>query len=178
MASQGQNRFADECAAPQGDEFSAEDASQRTEPTSDTGPAAARRVVTYLAELRDYAAIYASAKADKLKQSMRQIVLYAALGIIGLIAATAYIVTAVAVAILGMSEGLGHLFGERVWLGHLVTGLVLLSVLALVVYIMVRRMTSNSRRRTIEKYARRKQQHAARFPEQAGEQPVPEPQRK
>src|SRR4051794_10920841 len=72
-----------------------------------------------LAEVREYASYYVKARVDRMKVSVRNIAVMAALGIVGLIAAGALVVTAVVLLCQGIALGLATLFGGRMWLGDL-----------------------------------------------------------
>src|SRR5204863_5692107 len=69
-----------------------------------------------LGELGEYVSYYFAAKSDAFKLSLKNAVVYAALGVVGLIAAGALLVTAVVLLCTGIAGGLGRLFGERYWL--------------------------------------------------------------
>jgi hypothetical protein len=105
-----------------------------------------------IAELKSFAGYYITAKLDGIKLSLRNLVLYAALGIVGLIAGGTIIVMASALLVMGISHGLGALFGGRYWLGDLVTGILFLGLIAAGVIFGLKAVTKSSRKRTVEKY--------------------------
>ena len=80
------------------------------------------------------------------------------LGMMAGIAGLAMIVTAVVILLNGIGEGLGWLFGGRMWLGNLVTGLGMLGLTVLALVIITHRIVKISRTRTIEKYAALRQE--------------------
>ena len=127
-----------------------------------TGPAAFQRLFDQAQELRDSIVLLLAAKIDRLKLSARRALLAAVVGILGLLVAATYLITATVLVIVGIGEGLGGLFGDRWWLGHLATGLGLLAILALAIYLGSRRLTRASHERTVQKYATRRDQQAAR----------------
>jgi len=127
------------------------------------GPAAVDRLRDDLGELGEYARHYLAARADTIRLSVRRAGIFAVLGVVGLIASAAYVVTATALVILGTARGLGLLFGGHEWLGYLVTGVVLLGALALAVKVTMSRLTKSSRERMVQAYARRREEQDRRF---------------
>jgi hypothetical protein len=118
-----------------------------------------------LEELWEYISYYISAKTDALKLSVTNAVIYAALGVVGLLAGGALVVTAVVLACIGLSGALAALFGHRPWLGNLVMGLLLLGIVGAVVVIGLKKLTGASKERTLKKYAARQQQQRSKFGE-------------
>src|SRR5437764_6768076 len=88
------------------------------------------RIRDDLGELKEYAQYYLAAKVDGIKRTVRTVGLYAALGVLGLIAGGAIVATAAGLLIVGFAELLTRLFGGRDWLGDLVAGIVVLGVVA------------------------------------------------
>src|SRR4030095_8136067 len=79
------------------------------------------RLSALVAELKEYVAVYLSARIDGYKSAGRNLGVYAGMGIIGLAAAGAFVMTAVVLLLLGIAGGLGVLLrnaaGEpRYWL--------------------------------------------------------------
>src|SRR5687768_5632655 len=105
-----------------------------------------------LAELKSFAGYFLAAKMDGMKVGIRNAVVYAALGIVGLLVGGTIIVMAAALLVLGIAHGLAALFGGMGWLGDLVTGLVILGIVAAGVIFGMRALTNSSRKRTVEKY--------------------------
>ncbi|HEX2972362.1 MAG TPA: phage holin family protein [Tepidisphaeraceae bacterium] len=132
---------------------------------------AAAQVGKLINEYREYLSYFLSAKIDGVRFSVRQSLVYAALGVVGLIAGAATIVMGVVLLLLGAARGLGSAFGTRLqWLGDLIIGLVVLSGIALAIYIGVRRMTASSRKKTMEKYEQRQNWERQQFGRSASEQ--------
>lgn len=127
-----------------------------------------------LGEVREYAAYYVKARVDKIKVSVRNILVMAALGIVGLVAATALVVTAVVLLCQGIALGLATLFGGRVWLGYLVTAILLLGMIGGAAYVGIGRLTKTSKERMVRAYEQRKRQqrveHGTDVHERAEEQ--------
>ncbi len=132
-------------------------------PDEQTPGAAFKDLSTRLDELKEYVSYYLSAKADGIKVTLRNVGIYAALGVVGLIAGGAFIVTLMVFLLRGIAGGLGELFGGRLWLGELVTAIVLLAILGAGTMFILNRLTKASRERTAKKYASRQQQQRARF---------------
>jgi hypothetical protein len=106
-------------------------------------------------ELRAYAAQYLSAKAGAVKLSIRKAVTYAALAVMGLIALTALIATAVVLAIVGMAQGLTLLLRGHAWAGNLIAGFLVLGMLALVTWLGMKRLFKSSREHVVKDHERR-----------------------
>jgi uncharacterized membrane protein len=120
-------------------------------------PAAAealRSIWDRLAELRIYARYYLTAKLDRLKLTIRQIVLLAIVGVIAVIAAAGAVVTAIVLLLRGMAGGLATLCGHVPWLGDLLCGLLVLGIIVIALWYFLRSFAKASRRATVEKYER------------------------
>jgi hypothetical protein len=137
--------------------------SERIPSDDQTPPEAFADVRVRIQELSEYAGYLISAKVDAIKLAVRNAGIYAALGVIGLLAAGAFVVTTIVLLCRGIAGGLGKLFGDRLWLGELVTSIVFLALLAGGVWFVMNRMSRLSRERTAKKYASRQQQQRARF---------------
>jgi hypothetical protein len=120
-------------------------------------------------ELKAYASYYLSAKADGVKRTVRNVAMYAAVGVIGLIAGGAIIATAAGLLIVGLARALGELFGGRVWLGDLVAGVLVLALLGLGVWLMLKKLTGTWRSQTVLKYEQRKQSQREQFGHDVGD---------
>jgi hypothetical protein len=116
-----------------------------------------------LAEVAEHISYLLAAKVDGAKASLRNIVVMAAIGVIGLIALCALVTSAVVLVCAGLAGGLSALFGERLWQGMLVAGLAILTLLGIGVWLGVSRVNRGARQRTVQKYAARQQQQRARF---------------
>ena len=132
--------------------------------TDDQSPSEAfRHVQNRLGEIAEYISYFISAKADALKLTLRNVGIFAGLGVVGLIAAGAMISTAVMLLLIGVAWGLGVLFGHQYWLGALVTGLLVLGTIAVGTIITLKKIGKSSRERTVQKYAARQQQQRAKY---------------
>lgn len=125
--------------------------------------AAFHRIKCDLDELKEYASYYLAAKVDGVKRTVRNIGLYAALGVLGLLAGGAIVATAAGLIIVGIADGLSRLFGGRYWLGDLVTGILVLGAIGGAAWFMMNKLTGSWRSQTIKKYEQRKQTQRVRF---------------
>ncbi len=134
-------------------------------PAGATSPAEAfRESLRHFAEIREYAGYYITAKLDGLRLGIRNVIILAALGIIGLIAVAAIVVTAVVLALVGVAGAVAKVLpAGSEWAADLITGSVFLLLLGFVVVIAVSRLTKTSRQNTLEKYERRKRSQQTRF---------------
>ena len=116
------------------------------------------------AELKEYAAYYVAAKADGIKASFRNLGIFAALGVVGLLAGGAVIVTAGVLLLTGLAGAIGAIFDPDLpWVGNLVVGAVVLGGLAAATILFLRKMTAASRERTVKKYESRQQHQRVQF---------------
>lgn len=140
------------------------DGGQPVADTGNPGPSPGesfRESLRQFGEIREYAAYYVAAKIDALRLGIRNIIVLAALGLIGLIAASAVIVTAVVLALLGIAGALTGLMPA--WAANLVIGVLVLLAVALGVLIVMSRLMKSSRRQTVEKYESRKHRQQTEF---------------
>jgi len=122
---------------------------------------ALRRLQQQVGELQAYLTHFVSAKVDGFVLSARQLVLWAALGVVGLIAAVGLVVTAVVLVLVGAADGFAVLFGGRWWLGSLVVGAGTLVLLILGIFIGMRIWQNRWRQQKVQQYDERQlQQHA------------------
>jgi hypothetical protein len=122
---------------------------------------ALRRLQQQVGELQAYVTHFVSAKVDGFVLSARQLAIWAALGVVGLIAAVGLVVTAVVLVLVGAADGFAVLFGGRWWLGALVVGGVTLVLLVLGIFIGMRIWQNKWRQQKVQQYDKRQlQQHA------------------
>jgi hypothetical protein len=114
--------------------------------------------MSQFAELKEYAAQYIAARADSLKLSVRKVVLFAVLGVLGLLVGGAIMVTAASIFVIGISQLIAHWLGDRAWAGNLIVGILMIGLVAGGAWIMMRRMLGASRKATVERYERRLKQ--------------------
>jgi uncharacterized membrane protein len=116
-----------------------------------------RQVAVQLGLIRAFAGHYLQAKLDAVRLSIRQMVIYAALCIIGLVALASVAVMMVVFLFQGIAGGFGELFG-RLWLGELVTMAIFALSLTATSSMALGAIRNASRRRTVEKYETRDSQ--------------------
>src|SRR5262245_1283080 len=122
---------------------------------------ALRRLQQQVGELQAYLTHFVSAKIDGLVLSARQLVLWAALGVVGLTAAVGLVVTAVVLVLVGAADGFAVLFGGRWGVGALVVGGGTLVLLALGIFVGMGILHSSWRQQRGQRYdGRNVQQHA------------------
>lgn len=122
-----------------------------------------RRALDLVGEYKEYAAYLLGAKLDGLKLTARNVGVMAALGVVGLIALSAVVTTAVVLLLAGGAWGLGVLFGGRIWLGALVVGFVVLAGLVVGVLVGMRWLTGTFRKQMVKKYEQRKRWQRGQF---------------
>lgn len=124
---------------------------------------ALRHLQKQVEELRAYFAHFVSAKVDSVVLSARRLAIWAALGVVGLIALAGLIVTAIVLALSGAANGLAVLFAGRLWLGQVVVGGGTLILLVLGILIGVRTWHTRWRQQKVQQYDERQLQQRAAF---------------
>ena len=115
-----------------------------------------REAMGKVAELKEFASYYVSAKLDALKVTGRNLGVYAALGIVGLIAGGTIISTAAVLLLVGLAIAIGKPFDpDQPWVGAIVVGLLVLGGLAGGIILFMKKLTNTSRKRVVEKYENR-----------------------
>jgi hypothetical protein len=144
------------------------DAGQNGEPRP-AGPEALSAVFKQLAEAIEYLAYLLAAQVDRVKLKVRNIVLLAALGVIALAVAAAFLFCTVWLLLSGIAGGIGELLGDRPWLGSIITSVVILLVAGIALWIVYRRIQSSGWKAVRERYQRRQAEQKARFGREVGE---------
>jgi hypothetical protein len=116
-----------------------------------------------LRELREYFAYYLAAKRDLLKLTLRQTAIRAAIGLVGLIALTAIVVTASVLLCVGLAQLVSTWCGGRAWAGNLVVGVLLLALLAGGMIFGARYLSGMWRKQTVQNYELRRKRQRADF---------------
>jgi hypothetical protein len=124
---------------------------------------AVARISHGIGELKEYMGYYAAAKMDSFKSSIRNVGLLAGIGVVGLIVGGAILATAGVLLVVGIAQGLGALFGYRMWLGNLVTGLLILGLLGAGVWIVMSKVKNSWRNATWKKYEDRKREQRKKY---------------
>ncbi|MGE5609787.1 MAG: hypothetical protein ACM359_11070 [Bacillota bacterium] len=129
------------------------------------------RVAKLVAEYKEYLAYFLATKVDGVRLTVRQGIVYAALGVIGFVAASATITMAIVLFLLGAARGLGSAFGSGLqWLGDLIIGLAVLGGIVLGTYIGIRWVNASFRKKTVDKYEQRQNWERRQFGRSAAEQ--------
>jgi len=119
---------------------------------------------THFNELKEYATHYVAAKADAMKASVRNLGLYAALGVVGALVGGAIVVTAGVLLMIGLAGAIGAIFEpDMPWVGHLAVGLIVLGGIGVGTMVFLKKFTAGSRERTVKKYESREQQQRVQF---------------
>jgi hypothetical protein len=125
-----------------------------------------REAGTRLAELKEFASYYVGAKLDGVKVSFRNLGIYAALGIVGLIAVSAVITTSVVLLLTGLAFAIGAMFKQdRPWVGAIVVGVVVLGGLVGGIIFGMKKLTNTFRRQLVQKYENRQRDQRINFGE-------------
>ena len=114
--------------------------------------------VNRLAELKEYALYFVTAKLDGIKLSLRNAVIYAGLGIIGALAGGAVIAVAAALLVIGAAHGIGAALGGHAWLGDLIIGIFVLAVVGIGAVMAVKWLTKSFHQQLVNKYQSRQQE--------------------
>jgi hypothetical protein len=119
-----------------------------------------------LGELKEFASYYVAAKLDAYKVTARNLGMYAALGIVGLIAGSAIISTAAVLLLVGLAIAIGKPFNpDQPWVGAIVVGLLVLGGLAGGIIFFMKRLTNTARAALVEKYKNRQRDQRIQFGE-------------
>ena len=140
------HRFTGDGAAPE--------ATDDIEQAEKTIPDELKLLLKQVRELASYFSYFVTAKTDSVKLSLRDVVLWVVLAALGFVAVGGLIVIASWLMLSGMAQGLAELFGNRSWLGSLVTGFLLLAALGLGMYFATVKRNRIARERTAQKYER------------------------
>jgi hypothetical protein len=130
------------------------------EPVAAPGEAL-REAIRQFSELRDYVVFYVRTRIDLLKLSLRDLVFFAAMTLTALLLGAALCVTAVVIFCRGIAEGLTILFGDRAWLGDLVTALLMFGLIIGGIFVSMNVAARTWKERTIRAYDRLKRRQRA-----------------
>ena len=117
----------------------------------------------FLAELKAYASYFLSAKADVAKASVRRLVMWAIMGVIGLLIVGGLLFSAVFLTLSGLAMGLGSLLGGHLWLGSLIVGLLVLGGICPAVWMGIKKLTGAWRLQMEQKYERKRDDQRSEF---------------
>ena len=124
---------------------------------------ALNQLLRQVMELYTYVLHFITAKADGIKLTVRQAVMWAVVGILGLIAASSVLVTAIVLLLSGLAGGLAVAFDSEAWLGKVVVGFLLLVIIAVGTLLGVRMQQRKSRHKKVQQYAERQLQQRTTF---------------
>jgi hypothetical protein len=127
------------------------------------GPEALAAVFRQLTEAVEYLAYLLATQVDRVKLKVRNVLLLAALGAIGVAATMAFLACTVWLLLSGVAGGVGVLLGDRPWLGGVVTSVVILLILVSAGRIAYRRVQSSGWKAVRERYRQRQAEQKARF---------------
>lgn len=116
-----------------------------------------------IAEIAQYAGHLLATKIDQLKLSIQKLILYAVLGVMGLVAAVSILAASVVLLFVGAAHGVGAALGGRDWLGDLIVSLVVLGAIGLLLTVGLNRFRLASRRGMVRKYENRRKEQRERF---------------
>ena len=148
------------------------DADRKTQRPADTnsatlndaaGPDLWAPLLLQVDELREYFSYYLGARADLVRMRVRRLIIVALLTLVAAVVAATLAATAAALLLVGLGEGLGRLLGERIWLGNLLTGALVLVLAALGALVAARWLNKTSRLRIIRSYAQRRERQRRQF---------------
>ena len=123
-----------------------------------------QRATQLLGEYKEYASYYMATKIDGIKSSVRNVGIYAGLGIAGLMAFSALITTAVALFLIGAAMGLAHIFDPpKYWLGALIVGFAVLVLIGVGAGVGLAKANAGFRKATVDKYEQRKRWQRGQF---------------
>ena len=137
---------------------------ENADPRASAHPAdAIREAFHKIGQLREFAAYYIWARIDAVKASIRNAGVFAALGLIGVLAAGSVLVVAVSLLLVGIAGAFATLLGGRLWLGQIITGAIFLAGLAIAGMIGMRVLRRWFHSKMVQKYEERQRQQRERF---------------
>jgi len=142
---QASTRFGRDPFAAPGDSY---------EPVDDLPPREALNSAgKYLGELKAYAGNLVAAKLDGIKLSVKRLVIFAGLGIVGLIIGGTVLVTAAVLLLNGLANLVAAAFNPpKPWFGQLIVGFIVLAAALAGTWFVLKRLTGASKEQTVRKY--------------------------
>jgi membrane protein implicated in regulation of membrane protease activity len=116
-----------------------------------------------LGELKEYAGYYIAAKLDAIRVSVRNLGIWIALGLVGLLGVATVVVAAVVLLLWGIAGALAQVFPAHPWLGNLIVGAVVLLATVIGILFCMRAITRTFKSTTVDKYENRQRQQRQRF---------------
>jgi hypothetical protein len=114
-------------------------------------------------ELLEYVAYYAAAKTDSVKCAVRDAIRQTVLAALGFVTLAGLIVMASWLVLSGVAQGAGALFGDRAWIGTLITGVLALAGIGVGMLCVISLRQNASRKGTVRKHETRNARQRARF---------------
>ena len=114
--------------------------------------AAVERLLDELLALKHHAAYYASVRAAGLKAKLQRIVIHCVIVVLGCVVLGTLIVSATIQFSWGIARGFATLFPGNEWLGVLLSGIAILCVLSLAVYVAVLAMRRSALKRAVKNH--------------------------
>ena len=128
-----------------------------------TGREELKLLLKQFQELRETVSYYAAARTDSIKCSVRHAIGRIVLAALGFVAVGGLIVMASWFVLSGIAQGTGALFGDRAWIGAVITGALALAGVGLGLFCAAWVRKNASRKRTVKKYETREARQRAEF---------------
>lgn len=128
-----------------------------------TEATALRLLLEQFRSLGEYFSYYLAALSDSFKLTLRSTFIGMTFGAIGFVSISGLILIASWFVLSGIAVGLGELFGERTWVGNIISGCLLLAGLGGAMYYALSKYAGAACDRTIKKYEKRQIQQQSRF---------------
>lgn len=141
----------------------AANASADAEQEKPVEPEGVKLLLQQFSELREYASYYAVTQIDSAKAAAGKAIERIVISALGLGAIAGLIVMASWFVLSGMAQGLSTLFGDRPWIGPLLTGMAALVCAGVMVQRVGAVRRENARKETDEKYEARHDEQRKRF---------------
>ena len=125
-------------------------AGRENAPVSDSVIEATKR----FADAINFGKQYLSAQADRVRIVVRNIAIFAILGIVAALVAATILVSATVLLCVGVANAIGSVLGGRFWAGDMIVGVVVLGGIALAVPIVLKKIFHASQVRTRLAYER------------------------
>jgi len=135
-----------------------------------TTPDALKLLLKQARELKEYFAYYVTARTDSVKLRLRNTIFWMVLAALGFVTIAGFLVAASWFVLSGIAGGFGVLFGGRLWMGNIVTGVLASTGLGLGMYYAVVKRMIISRKKTIQKYEERQTRQQTKFGHNIGGQ--------
>lgn len=122
-----------------------------------------REAFSRVSELKEFASYYAAARVDAWKASLRNLGIYAGLGLVAMAGGAALVATAVVLLLLGIAGAFAQLFSGHPWLGDIITSVIFLGFLGGVVLIGLKILGKVFHSKMVGKYESRQSRQREQF---------------